>query len=656
MSENKPKKSIKSIVKIAIASWFGIFLLLLIAWAVNLGIHAVHLIRIVNTIQSGATQTQPAELITKLQQAADDIGAIHNDVGPLLPVLDAFQGIPVVGLYLGQADPLLQYVDGLAQAGKEITLGLQPMLEATPASSSQSSVLEQATQVMQANQLHFVNASQFLGQASQARGKIRAELLPAPIQKVYQRIDGKFNLIVAGAQVLQAAPQLLGADSPQSYLVVAQNRDELRASGGFISAIGRLVLENGAIYQFELADSYSIDDFSKPYPTPPEALKRFMLADYWVTRDANWSPDFPTASQQVQALYQLSTGNQTQGVIAFNQLAIRQLLGVTGPIQVPGTTEPVSAGNVDAYMQQAWATAPGVGITDEWWQHRKDFMPQLGLAIIDKMLSSSEPQQLLKIGEMFMHLVNTGKVLLYFNDSRAETALISAGLDGALRPGSSDYLYLVDSNVGFNKVDSVIERSVQYAVDLRDLNHPVGEATLSYNHMGTGNPVCKQEITYGNGTYQDLQQRCYLDYWRLYTPAGSQLLTGDAQPVPATQLLNGVGWSGQIESLMGEAGTQVFAGLLMLPPGQSTQISLKYSLPTGVIERGSSDSQVYSLRIQVQPGLESLPVRIQVLIPKQEGVVSPGEGWQEISNDTWTWQGSLDRMVEIHLEFSPKIH
>ncbi len=88
---------------------------------------------------------------------------------------------------------------------------------------------------------------------------------------------------MVGVQLLQAAPQLLGVDQAQSYLVLAQNRDELRATGGFISGIGLLTIKDGKILQFDLGDSHKIDDFSKPYPKPPEPLKRFMLADYWVT-------------------------------------------------------------------------------------------------------------------------------------------------------------------------------------------------------------------------------------------------------------------------------------------------------------------------------------------------------------------------------------
>lgn len=645
-------KSIKSFLKLVVAVYFAIFALLLVIWSTSLGIHAYHLWRTATSIQTGIAQLSSNDLVVKIRQAAGDIHAIHDELDPVLPVFNTAQGLPGIGKYLGQVDPLLTYADGMAQAGKEIITGLDPVLEPSTGNQADGSFLEQIAQVLQSGQGNFANASLSLDQVSRARNQIRPALLPASLRNIYVKVDGKFDLITAGLQVLQAAPRILGVEGPQNYLVLAQNRDELRATGGFISGIGRLVVEDGGIEQFDLGDSYSIDDFSKPYPKPPEPLHRLMLADYWVTRDANWSPDFPTSAQEAQALYKLSTGHDTQGVIAFDQLLVKRLLELTGPVTISSTDEQVSAENIEAFMQQAWAPQPGEGLTEEWWQHRKDFMPELGLALIDKVMMFNDQEQLVELGKVIIDLLKQGHLLIYFADPQAQTALEKGGLDGALRPGGSDYLYLVDSNVGFNKADSLIRRAIGYSVDLQDLQHPVGEATLTYNHTGNGSGACKQEITYGNGTYQDLQQRCYLDYWRLYVPGGSELISSSALPVPADQLLSGAGWSGQVESLPGEAGRQIFAGLMMLAQGQSQQIKISYSLPAGVVKSVKPGSYSYSLHIQVQPGLDGLPVELRLRLPNGARLDSPGEGWLQSELNTWTWHGTLDSAASMTLKFS----
>jgi hypothetical protein len=657
MSETiKRRPTIKSIGKLLLKIYLGIFLVLILVWGIHLGWHVVHLLGLARSLQGDPSQIQLDTIVQLVEDAAGDIGAIYHELNPLFPIFNALQSLPGAGPYLGQVEPLLRYVDGLAQVGKEIAVGFEPLIEESPTDQTALSLPERVSQVVQSGQAHFVNAAKAIDSVSQVRSRIRPELLPASVRPLYLKLDGKFDLIVAGTQALRVAPQLFGYSQAQNYLVLAQNRDELRATGGFISGIGLLTIQDGKILQFSLEDSYQIDDFSKPYPKPPEPLKRFMLADFWVTRDANWSPDFPTASQAAQTLYTLSTGVQTQGVIAFNQLVVKKILEVIGPVMVPGTDAPVTAENVEVYMRQAWAPVPEEGLSPEWWFHRKDFMQQLGSVILDKALSSDNQEQMLNLGKTMVDLLDHGQLLVYFNDPAAQAALEEGGWDGALHPGNSDYLYLVDSNVGFNKVDSVIQRSLAYQVNLTDLSHPTGEVTLTYQHMGSGDLACKQEISYGNGTYQDMQQRCYLDYWRVYVPGGSELLAGTAQPVSADVLLNGLGWSGQVESLAGETGTQVFAGLLMLPSSQSSQITVSYRLPSSVILAEGTKLQVYSVRVQVQPGLEGLPFQLEIKLPSHASPVNPGEGWEPLDAQSWVWQGLLEKTIEVSLSIQTNPH
>ncbi len=630
----------------------GIVLLLVLVWVLDLGWHAYHLYGLARDFQQNPTQLTPQSLPPLVGSVSGDVHSLHTGLRPLFPIFNALQALPQVGPYLGQVDPLLTYADGLAQAGEEILTGLEPLLEGADNPQGDLPLPERLSQVMGSGQQHFLAANQSIQQAAGARSKIRPDLLPPQIEPLYTELDQKFNLLEAGGQFLIAAANLLGNDQAQNYLVLAQNRDELRATGGFISGIGLVTVQKGKILQFSLGDSYAIDDFTKSYPAPPDALKRFMLADYWVARDANWSPDFPTTAMEAQSLYTLSTGVETQGVIAFNQLAVQKVLEVIGPVQVPGTQEPVTAENVESYMRQSWAPAPEEGLSQEWWLHRKDFMQQLGNVIIEEVLKSADMTKLLCLGKAAIDLLERGQLLIYFDAASAQSALEQANLDNALHTSNADFLYLVDSNIGFNKVDSVIARSLAYQVDLSDIAHPTGKATLTYQHTGAGNAPCVQEASYGTGTYQDLQQRCYWDYWRLYSPEGSKLLSSDAQPVPGKELLNPIGWSGQVESLDGEGSTQVFAGVFVLPISKTSQVDVTYSLPASVLRAAGENNLLYSLSIDVQPGLTGLPFTLVIIPPPSVEISFTDEGWQPGASNSWVWQGVLQKPTELTLTFT----
>jgi Protein of unknown function (DUF4012) len=621
----------------------GLMVLAVLGWGIHLSWHSVHLLGLAKSVQGRGMEMGAESGLALVSEAAGDVKAIYMDLRPLFPLLSALERVPKAGIYLGQVEPLLTFADGLAQAGNEIGMALGPVLSSTSIGEGGSSMPERLSRAVEEGRGNFEAAAEAVERANEARSRIEAGVLPEAIRPWYVRLDENFALLEAGVTMLMAAPKILGAEGAQSYLVLAQNRDELRATGGFISGIGLVTLEEGKIVEFSLGDSYSVDDFSKGYPQPPEALHRFMLADYWVPRDANWSPDFPTSARKVQELYTLSTGVETQGVIAFNQLAVRRVLEVTGAVQVPGTDEAVSAENVEAYIRQAWAPGAGGGMSEEWWLHRKDFMQQLGGAMIERVLKTSNQEQMMDLGIALLDLLEQGQVLVYFTDPAAQSALEKGAWDHTIEPGTSDYLYLVDSNVGFNKVDSVVERSIAYRVDLSDADRPTGEVTVTYTHTGSGEANCKQLISYGSGTYQDMVERCYLDYWRLFMPAGSGILGSEVQPVPGEQLLSGQDWAGNVEISQGEAGTQVFAGLLMLPTSQSSQIVVTYTLPQGILHHGGADLLEYSLVVDVQPGLEGLPFQFELKLPVNTTLREPGQAWKQLTDQEWTWQGVLDK-------------
>ena len=69
-----------------------------------------------------------------------------------------------------------------------------------------------------------------------------------------------------------------GTDSgPKTYLILVENEDELRPTGGFITAVGKVVIWNGQLVDLNIADSYSVDDINKAYPAAPWQMQDMKL-------------------------------------------------------------------------------------------------------------------------------------------------------------------------------------------------------------------------------------------------------------------------------------------------------------------------------------------------------------------------------------------
>src|ERR1044071_2653082 len=69
--------------------------------------------------------------------------------------------------------------------------------------------------------------------------------------------------------LLELGPGLAGLDRPKTYLILVENEDELRATGGYITAAGTVTVHYGRITNLAIEDAFAIDDLKLAYPRPP---------------------------------------------------------------------------------------------------------------------------------------------------------------------------------------------------------------------------------------------------------------------------------------------------------------------------------------------------------------------------------------------------
>ncbi len=615
--------------------------------------HGFGMLRVLRSLESmaeeGAGFDQYRQGTELLRRAEKHSTALRLGLTPLFPIFNLLEGIPVVGKPLGQVEPVIIYASNLAGAVNRTLEGIAPILAPMPTGSKPDPLSRRLLGAIEEHQDDFRAAEQALAGAEQVRGELDPSAIPGKWGRRLRSIDSNFNQLQAGIRLLGLLPGLGGKDEPQTYLLVVQNNDELRASGGFISAFGILEVRDGQVVRFDVQDSYAVDNFTVGYPPPPEPIATYMLAGYWVPRDANWSPDFPTAAKEVSVLYALSTGIEPDGVIAVDQTALAMILQAVGPVDVAGTPEPVGSHNLISWMQQSWSPDVTEGVTAEWWQQRKSFMSHLGSAILERVMNLQDDEVAIRAGMSALGALKGGHLLLYFEDREAQSGLAQSGLDGAIRASTGDFLMVVDSNIGFNKADARIDRSIEYQVDLTDPASPRARLVLEYAHQSKQQVECLHQGVYGL-TYAELQDRCYWDYWRVLTAGDSRLTSTQVPAVPGALLLNRADYPGVVKLAPAEGGTTEFAGLLVLPTASSQQLSLEWQLPERILTR-EKNLVKYSLHIQKQPGLQRAVLRITVFAPT--GLrLRETEGWQE-GNDpgTYVWKGTLEENLSHFLVF-----
>jgi len=557
-----------------------------------------------------------------LQQARDlihgtraDFIALKTEVEPWLWLAPAASWVPTYGPDTTTAPQLLEMGDAGTQTAVLLSDGLFPLLEQLQEGNLS---LEAIGAGLDSARPELAAAQVGLERIAAARAAIPPGDYSHIVQKLLDKLDEYLPLAQTGLRGAQLVPEAMGLDGPRTYLLIAQNEDEIRPTGGFFSSVGLLTMDGGEIVSLSFEDSYAVDDWQNhPYPELPQPYQQIMGDGIWLFRDANWSPDWPTSARQAIALYQISCEVPIDGVIAADQRAVQLLVGPLAPLEVGEGFELVTAENVQTFMRQAWIN-PAEGEAEDWIRYRKAFIGSLAAAMQEQLLNNLGSIDLFALAVALQTALDEKHILLYFEDPALDEVVRQVGWDGALRSSPGDYLMVVDANMGFNKVAPVIQQQIEYRVSLMDLAAPRAQVTLIYTH--TGNPrseMCQHQSYYGNTLtgYADLVDRCYWDYVRVYPPAGATPLNGSRHPLSGDLLTSGRDWPGEMVVAQEPSGRLSLANLFLLRWGERQVAQFEYQLPPEVTLRTEDGIYRYQLLVQKQPSTVGAPLRVVVQLP-----------------------------------------
>ncbi|PKO09605.1 MAG: hypothetical protein CVU40_09925 [Chloroflexi bacterium HGW-Chloroflexi-2] len=589
-----------------------VFILVLAAgvvfWGINLTRHTIHLYQARQEVKmmllGGLESVSPNYAFQLLNEVEQDLSVIDRSLGWSYPLLN------VTGKLTSQVQPSIKYLKSLTRYTLLFEEKLAPFMNREMDSGVE---LTSLINDILSDEALIAQAKFYSEEIERQHARIEISALPFRFQDDFQMLEPFIPAIISSGKIFPLLPDLAGMNAPAQYLLLALNHDELRGGGGFITAMGTATLNSLIDIDFEMQDSYQVDDLTKAYPLPPQPLQDYMLAGIWVPRDGNWSADFPTSAQTVQNLYELSTAQKTNAVIAFDQHTVQKFLEVMGPINIDPSQELwVNSDNVLEYMYESWGQASD---SENWWANRKDFVGILGKAMLQSLINTRDYKKMIALAKVSHELLQSGHLMLYFNEPAIQSLLAEMDLDAAVQYQGGDFLYWVDSNIGFNKVDAVIIRKLTYAVDLTDLDNPTAHLTMEYEHPIDVEVPCVHEATYGKDiAYTNMFQRCYWDYWRVYTAPSTKLLNANVQSVPGDLLLSGNDWLGDLDLESDLPGLGMIAGLQIVPTNATRQIVLNLALSPEILTYQSGVIG-YQLTLHKQLGLTELPILIKIKIP-----------------------------------------
>ncbi|MCR2801924.1 MULTISPECIES: DUF4012 domain-containing protein [unclassified Microbacterium] len=286
----------------------------------------------------------PALASGLIADLARETGAARDLTGD--PVWRAAEHLPWVG-------PQLAAVSTIAVAADDVAGdALAPLAEV--ASTFSLDQLRPVEGRIDTTMLHTIADSARVGAdgvaaAAAAVDAIDETLLLAPVRSATAEVSDLLRTATTATDALARAtvllPPMLGTDGERDYLIVFQNNAEWRSLGGIVGAMAVVNAADGAL---QLVAQGSSSDFSR-YDDPVLPLAEDVQAIY-DTRPGRWVqnvtqvPDFSVAAPLAREMWLRETGQDVDGVIAMDPIALSYLLEATGPVALP-TGDVLSADN-----------------------------------------------------------------------------------------------------------------------------------------------------------------------------------------------------------------------------------------------------------------------------------------------------------------------
>jgi len=400
--------------------------------------------------------------------------------------------------------------------------------------------------------------------------------LSARLEELKEKISLGQRTIEEASPLTRLLPSLLGYPNTSRYLLILQNSDELRPTGGFVGTYGVIQTKDGDFERFETHDIYHLDMPVKDKISiaPPAPLKTYLGVDKWYMRDANWSPDWPTSARELLRFYKLENAamptpdpiSDFDGVIAITPELITDLMKLTGPITIQGETY-TPQNFVDLLQYKVEKDYVRLGTPS--WQRKEvigDISKEMKQRLLDLPLGRW-PEMINLISDN----VARKNILLFSNDANLQKLISEQGWSGEVRHDWGDYLMVVDANMAALKTDAVMDRQIEYNIE-----------------EGNDNLTAKVILRYSHNGNFDWKTTRYRTYTRVYVPSGSRLIKASGQS------------QGEV-SVGEESGKTYFAAFLSVEPGQIGQLVFEYELPADIFANMQKYHN-YRLTIQKQPG------------------------------------------------------
>ncbi|HEX2195437.1 MAG TPA: DUF4012 domain-containing protein, partial [Actinomycetota bacterium] len=474
---------------------------------------------------------------------------------------------------------------------------------------------------------------------ARARGAVRDGIAKArKANDLLADVEGGFAIL----------PAVLGAEGPRTYVLGMQNSAELRGTGGALLQFAVFHIDDGKPeFAKKSSTVYDVDRNRQQLtiPLPEDAWYVAGIPDAQRFGNANWSPDWPLSAKLTidyakassellpEAQAEAIPVDDVDGVIAVDPVAMEKLMPGVGPYTAgerAGRTVYVTANRLvhfvlyKAYAKypiQAYRRARLQDIVDGFYENV--FKPKHPSALVDGFGSA--------LREKHMQI--------WMTDPEEQAFIEQMDWDGAIRVArGSDYLYVVQQNVGGNKFDYFAENTTSMDVTIDGDDAAVATETRVRNGVFLPQPRWSAGDSARTGLHWPMIN--------VYVPLEAEL-TGAAYEGERHATPPGLVSAIDAPAEHFEKGKKVWSSTFSIPPGEEASMRLDYRVP-GVVQTRDG-RRVYRLIVQRQPKVRPEQLAITLTLPDGARKVR-APGWKR-KGGVLTWDEPLKQDLELEVSW-----
>lgn len=457
----------------------------------------------------------------------------------------------------------------------------------------------------------------FTGLLSYAQERIAETILNVEDESVRAKLNSYRSIVKRLRIIVDDMPTIMGLGKSTDYLVLLQDTQELRPTGGFIDGLGLLTVSGGKVDSVQLLTSYTADGLLKGTVNTPSDLQLALGESSWYVRDSNWNPSFPKSAEQAAWFIQKQLGKSPQIVVGLNTRTMSKILKIVGPVTVDGLSQKIDYKNIF-----------DIGLTTASADLTKR---SIYLGVFQSLLAKFQELSQSQFGSLaaviLEELDNRQLFVSGVNGTRLPN-FKQNGWDGDLVPTPcpgvtvcvTDTVHVVSGNTGINKANAKINESLTLDVSLKD-----DIAQVSVN-LSITNKAVVNAWPLGN----------YKNYLRFYLPASAKI---------STVVVNNKVISESELQITQTADFLIVGTLINVPVNSTLDVGLNFSRNLPNIRRF-----VYSLNIPNQAGVGDGPLSVAIRYPTN-WLSQAHQTTQVVASGLFRYNGPINKPFKASFDF-----